>query len=131
MEKMKNVRRIRPRFRRTQLAVMAAVLTIAVRALSSATCHNPSVRPQSPPSASAGLVVNGGRAHDRSRGTQAQGDKVAKGSKAVTNASVMWGSFAPQRSDGAGDCKSPAPPTLGVAVPGTDPAVWGRQHAAW
>ncbi len=115
---MKNLRKLHPRLRRTRLAVMAAVVTIAVRGLSSATCHNPSVKSPSFPGASVGPIVKHDRTHDRYRIARAQGGGfLAKGSKAVTNASVMWGSFAPRGTRGEGGCELPAPPAFGAAPP--------------
>src|SRR5271165_3972120 len=114
-DKMKNVRGSNPRFLRTRLAVMAAILTVGVAGLASTTCHKPLAKPQALHGAAVGLIMKHDGASGRTRITAAQGEGLTMASGAITDASVMWGSFATPRTCGEPARRSSVPPVPGAA----------------
>ena len=105
-----------PSFLRTRLAVWAAILAVGIAGLASTTCHNPIALSRQAPGATWGLIST----YDAAR---EEADIIASrargwGTDAVTDASVMWGSFAAPDTCWDRDCKSPAFPAAGSASSG-------------
>ena len=113
-EVMKDERESNLVFLRTKLAVMAAILAMGIAGLASTACHNPAALPQTATGATASLM---GR-HDAARAEANIGasPELSWGADAVTDASVMWGSFSTPATCEERSCKSPALPASGAAV---------------
>jgi hypothetical protein len=112
---MKDERESNPSFLGTRLAVMAAILAVGIAALAATTCHNPVALSRQAAGATWRLMST----YDAAR---EEADIIANrargwGADAVTDASVMWGSFAPATC-GERACEAAALPAPGVGARG-------------
>ena len=111
---MKAERESNPSFLSTRLAVMAAILAVGIAGLASMNRRNPVAPPRVATGVTVGLMLKHSAARE-------EADLIASrargwGADAVTDASVMWGSFATPATCGERACESPVLPAPGVAA---------------
>ncbi len=110
---MKDERESNPSFLGIGLAVVAAILAVGIAALAATTCRNPVVLSRPAAGATWGLMST----YDAAR---EEADIIASrargwGPNPVTEASVMWGSFAPATGRESA-CEPPALPASGMGA---------------
>lgn len=108
-DEMTNMRESNPKFPRTRLAITAAILTVGIAGLTSGPCHNHSWATLAVPAARAGLIL-------QDDGDRSWANPTTSKERSVTDASVMWGSFASPATCGERACGSPRLPASRVAV---------------
>ena len=110
-EEMRVERVSNPSFLRTRLAAMAAIFAVGIAVFVSADRCNLVAPPQA---ATVGLTLKHQAVGKEANIVASRGRSLA--ADAVTDASVMWGSFATPATCGKRACKSPVLPAPGVAA---------------